>query len=194
MKDKFNIVFCKYTHGRKNHDIERCYNCDKTCPSVSNIIHGKILKLPVIKQIYDWCYQKNFDRLCNLYAKDYISEYETTSRKFIWGIMSWDCLSSNHANLDTMNDIDLIYLKDEDKYILSIETIYYFEEEKYKLEYLKGCLSAFTKFMEENKYDTDNKLYWMNIFSGGLSMNKHFDSIEDCYSTFKMLVRGYCGE
>ena len=73
--------------------------------------------------------------------------------KFIWGVKSWDDLSSaKSANLYTMNDIDLIYLKDENKYILGIETMFMFKEEKHKLNYLTGCLKAFTEFMKDNGY------------------------------------------
>lgn len=116
--------------------------------------------------------------------------YESETMKFIWGVKSWDDLASADACLYTMNDIDLIYLKDEKKYILGIETIYEFEKEEHKLSYLEGCLDAFTKFMIENGYNTEAKLHWWDIFGNG--MNTHFDSIEECYAMFKMLVNGYC--
>ena len=122
----------------------------------------------------------------------YIDEYETQDMKFIWGVKSWDDLSSAPANLHTMNDIDLIYLKDENKYILGVETIYSFNKEENKLNYLKECLRVFTEFMKENDYDTKKKPFWMDVFSYGLNMNTHFDSIEDCYAMFKLLVNGYC--
>lgn len=121
---------------------------------------------------------------------DYINEYETENMKFIWGIKSWDDLSSCDACLFSMNDIDLIYLKDEKKYILGIETIFEFEKEEYKLGYLESCLDAFTKFMVENGYNTEVKPHWWDVFMNG--MNTHFDSIEECYGMFKLLVNGYC--
>lgn len=120
--------------------------------------------------------------------------YEDDDIKFIWGIKSHDDLSSGaEANLHTMNDIDLIYVKNENKYILSIETIYSFDNEEYKLSYLKECLKAFTEFMKANNYDISAKPFWMDVFSYGWNMNTHFDSIEDCYAMFKLLVNGYCG-
>jgi hypothetical protein len=121
---------------------------------------------------------------------DYINEYETENMKFIWGIKSWDDLSSCDACLLSMNDIDLIYLKDEKKYILGIETIFEFEKEEHKLSYLKSCLDAFEKFMVENGYNTEVKPHWWDVF--GIGMNTHFDSIEECYAMFKLLVNGYC--
>lgn len=89
-----------------------------------------------------------------------------------------------------MNDIELDYLKDEKKYILSIETFFNFEKEEYKLDYLKRCLEAFEKFMVENGYNTEVKPYWWDVFMSG--MNTHFDNIEECYGMFKLLVNGYC--
>lgn len=122
----------------------------------------------------------------------YGDEYENNSMKFIWGVKSWDDLCNADACLYTMNDIDLIYLKDENKYILGIETIFNFEKEEYKIDYLKRCLDSFTKFMVDNGYNTDVKPFWSEVFSYGWNMNMHFDSIEDCYAMFKLLVNGYC--
>lgn len=123
---------------------------------------------------------------------DYYDGYESESMKFIWGVKSWDDLTDADACLYTMNDIDLIYLKDENKYIFSIETIFQFDKEEYKLDYLKRCLDAFTKFMVENGYNVDVKPHWMDVFTCGWNMNTHFDSIEECYAMFKLLVNGYC--
>ena len=51
-----NYVFCK---NKNNH--EECSHCSrKTCPSVSNILHGVVFKLPIIKQIYDYISNKQF--------------------------------------------------------------------------------------------------------------------------------------
>jgi hypothetical protein len=121
----------------------------------------------------------NFDPYC-----------EDGVMKFIWGVKSWDDLSDADACLHTMNDIDLIYLKDEKKYILGIETIFNFEKEEYKMNYLNRCLEAFEKFMVENGYNTEVKPHWWDVFMNG--MNTHFDSIEECYGMFKLLVNGYC--
>ena len=120
------------------------------------------------------------------------NEYENEYVKFIWGVKSWDDITDSNANLYTMNDIDLIYNKDDNSYMLSLETIFGFDTEEHKLNYLKECLNKFTKFMKENDYDTETKLSWIDVFSCGWNMNMHFDSIEDCYVMFKLLVNGYC--
>lgn len=136
---------------------------------------------------YDDSYDIEYD--INEYESDF-DPYETESMKFIWGVKSWDDLCESDACLYTMNDIDLIYFKNEEKYVLGIETIFNFEKEEHKLNYLKNCLDAFTNFMVENGYDTEVKPYWRDMFTSG--MNSHFDSIEECYAMFKMLVNSYC--
>lgn len=125
-------------------------------------------------------------------CEDDFGSYENDDMKFIWGIKSLDDLSISDACLYSMNDIELIYFKDSCKYALSIETIYQFEKEEDKIKYLKTCLDAFTKFMNKNGYDTERKPFWMDVFSYDYGTNMEFDSIEDCYAMFKLLVNGYC--
>lgn len=137
---------------------------------------------------YDTCDEN--DECEDDYIDSCISEYESETMKFIWGVKSWDDLCNSDACLYTMNDIELVYLKDEDKYILGLETIFGFESEEDKLAYLNSCLDAFTEFMAENGYNTEVKPHWYDVFTGGMS--EHFDSIEECYGMFKLLVNGYC--
>ena len=115
--------------------------------------------------------------------------------KFIWGIKSYNDLSSYDANLETMTDIDLIYLKDEKKYILSVETAYMFNSKELEKEYFKVLLDKFTEWMKEHGYNTNSILSpygdMYEIFSGGININTHFNTIEDTYRTFKLLVNGY---
>jgi hypothetical protein len=56
--------------------------------------------------------------------------------------------------------------------------------------YPESCLDAFTKFMVDNGYNTEVKPHWSNVFGKGMS--EDFDSIEECYAMFKLLVNGYC--
>ena len=81
----------------------------------------KILQLPGIKQIYNIFLNIKEEIDTKRYENNCINEYETKDMKFVWGLQSYDDLSkSNTANLYTMNDIDLIYIKDEKKYVLGI--------------------------------------------------------------------------
>ena len=46
---------------------------------------------------------------------------------FVWGIKSLDDTSDcEEANFTTMNDLEIIYNKKENKYLISVETIYLF--------------------------------------------------------------------
>ena len=55
---------------------------------------------------------------------------ENEEMRFIWGLISYDNFSVSKPILLTLNDIDLIYLKNEKKYILEIETAYYFSNKQ----------------------------------------------------------------
>lgn len=182
-----NCLLCKYKYD-SNACFDAIFEQGYKCPSLSNIFYGKILKLPVIKQIYNTYENIKWQRKKNKFDKNYISEYETTDMKFIWGLKSLDDLCDCDANLYTMNDLDLIYLKDEDKYILGLETIYMFTPEEGKYEYLQDLLYNFTKFMENNEYDTTHEF----SLHEDISITNHFDSIEDAYAAFKMYVNGFC--
>lgn len=201
--DKYNCILCKY--NKYNKDNDSCFNHREKdeygypvggCKSLSNIYYGKIIKwfpFNIIHKIINKIQWEQADKYYDDFNEDCT---ENNNMKFIFGIMSYDDLSgATKPNLLTMNDLDLIYLKDENKYILSIETIYHFDDEQEKQNYLKFLLEKFTKWMEDNEYDTNSNLTpygdMFEIFSGGININSHFDTIEDAYRTFKLLVNGY---
>jgi hypothetical protein len=188
MNEKFNYNFCKYSYGKKEFDFDRCYKCEKTCPSVSNLLWT----IPIINQINSLYHKISWNFEAKKYEKDSINEYETKSTKHIWGIKSWDDLTGSDCNLYTMNDIDLIYCKDTDDYVISIETIYDFRSENGDKKYLQEILGAFTQWMNNNGYQTNHNLLLHEIFTKGYNINTHFKTIEECYANFKLLVNGYC--
>jgi hypothetical protein len=151
-----------------------------------NIIY-KIQRKIETKQVFDWYAQ--FDKYNNN------EPIENDDMKFIFGIISYDDITSNKANLLTMNDLDLIYLKDKNKYTIGIETIYHFETKRAEKNYFKRLLDQFTNWMEENGYNTKAELNpygnLYSIFSDGYNINTEFDTIEDAYIMFKLLVNGY---
>ena len=152
----------------------------------------KIFKLPIIKQMKHFVGDKNCERLEKDFESDYISDMETVEQKFIWGVQSCDDLSGRETCLFTMNDLDLIYLKKEGRYILSIETIYRFDSSTGKYGYMESLLDEFTKFMDNNNYRTDYQLNLYQVFTEGININTHFKSIEEAYAAFKMFVNGFC--
>ena len=201
--EKYNCILCKYNKYNKGDDS--CWNHQEKdeygyplgkCMSLSNIYYGKIIKwfpFNVIDKIASEILWKRADK----YYKDFNEDCtENNDIKFIFGVMSWDDLSSaTEPNLLTMNDFDLIYLKDEKKYILGIETAYKFKDKQSEKEYLQELLNKFTKWMQDNGFNTDSSLNsygdMFEVFTDGININSHFDTIEDAYRTFKLLVNGY---
>ena len=202
LKEKESCIFCKYRKLNKNHDYACIDSWEKDkygypigeCNSLSNIWYGKLSKhFPF--NIIQYFIDKHEEKIVEEYYNDYNENFtENSSMKFIWGLKSYDDLSSCDANLETINDIDLIYLKDEKKYILSVET-YMFNSKEAEKEYFKTLLDKFTKWMEEQGYNTNSTLNTYDdmyeIFSGYININTHFNTIENAYITFKLLVNEY---
>lgn len=165
------------------------------CNSLSNIWYGKLNKYFPFN-IIQYFIDKHEEKITEEYYNDYNEDFtENSSMKFIWGLKSYDDLSSCDANLETMNDIDLIYLKNEKRYILGV-TAYMFNSKEAEKEYFKTLLDKFTKWMEEQGYNNTNSTLnpygdMYEIVSGGININTHFNTIEDAYRTFKLLVNGY---
>lgn len=147
--------------------------------------------------VVQWFVDKHDKRTYYNYYEDYNDDFtENDSMKFIWGFMSYDDLSQcNKPNLMTMNDIDLIYLKDEQKYILGVETAYCFTTADAEKDYFKTLLDKFTEWVNEQEYNTNSTFNpygdMHSIFTSGYNINTHFDTVEDAYKTFKVLVNGY---
>ena len=199
LKQKYNCIFCKYRKLNKNHDYACINSWGKDdigkCNSLYNIWHGKLNKhFPF--NIIQYFIDKHEEKITKEYYDDYNEDFtENSSMKFILGLKSYDDLSSCDANLETMNDIDLIYLKNEKKYILGVETVYMFNSKETEKAYFKDLLDKFTKWMKEQGYDTNSTLNpygdMYEIFTSGININSEFDTIEDAYRTFKLLVNGY---
>lgn len=203
LKQKYNCIFCKYRKLNKNHDYACMDSWEKDeygypigeCNSLSNIWHGGLNKhFPF--NIIQYFIDKHEEKIAEEYYDDYNEDFtENSSMKFIWGLKSYDDLSNYDANLETMNDIDLIYLKDEKKYILSVETIYMFSSKDSEKEYFHTLLDKFTEWMQDKGYNINSSLNSYGdvyeIFTSGININTEFNTIEDAYRTFKLLVNGY---
>lgn len=199
LKQKYSCIFCKYRKLNKNHDYTCMDSLEKDdigeCNSLSNIWYGKLSEhFPF--NIIQYFIDKHEEKISEEYYDGYNEDFtENSSMKFIWGLKSYDDLSSCDANLETMNDIDLIYLKDEKKYILGVETAYMFNSKEAEKEYFKVLLDKFTEWMKEQGYDTNSTLNTYDdiyeIFSGYININTHFNTIENAYITFKLLVNEY---
>lgn len=115
---------------------------------------------------------------------------------FIWGIKSFDDLNGEEeATLYTMNDFDICYNKENNKYIMSVETIYSFEGGiEAQQKYLLYILSCFTDWMKQHNYDTELFISMDYIFTMDKRLNCDFDTIEELYACFKLLVNGFCSQ
>ena len=186
----FNCILCKY-HNDKNKCHEKIYSPTWHCPTLSNIYYGKLIKwfpFNVYQKIKDEISNKKLEKYYNTFNKDYT---ENEDFKFIFGIISYDDLTSDKPNLLTMNDFDIIYDKNKKKYIMGIETIYVFKNGvDGEQEYLNNILNKFTQWMLENNYNIEKNVFY-EIFTNGNNINTEFDSIEVLYATFNCFVKGY---
>ena len=197
--DKYNCILCKYNKYNKGNDS--CFNHQEKdeygypigeCKSLLNIYYGTLIKFFPFKQI-DYFLTNRAWRKEEKYIKEMDKEYgdytlETDDLKFIWGVKSFDDLSSSNACLYTMNDIDLTYDKQKREYMLGIETAYMFDSYDDECKYLSDCLKAFTKYMDDNGL---NKNEPFRLFMNNPCTNMVANSIEELYTNFKIFVNGY---
>ena len=148
---------------------------------------------PETEQFAKWVATERAWRKEEKYNKEMDEKYgdctlETDDIKFIWGVKSFDDLSSSNACLYTMNDIDLTYDKQKREYMLGIETAYMFDSYDDECKYLSDCLKAFTKYMDDNGL---NKNEPFRLFMSNPCTNMVANSIEELYTNFKIFVNGY---
>lgn len=198
--DKYKCILCKYRKYNKGDDS--CFNHQEKdedgypieeCKSLSNIYYGIITKYFPFMQIDNFLTERAW-RKENKYLEDMDRKYgnyalETDDLKFIWGVKSWDDLTGKDACMWTMNDIDITYDKKRQQYMLGIETAYMFKSHTDECDYLRDCLRAFTKYMDDNGLKK-NESYRLFMSNPCTSMTA--DSIEELYTSFKMFVDGFC--
>lgn len=180
-------ILCPY---KKEEDC--LYNHDK-CYSLSNIYYGYIIKIfpfNIIHKIIDRINELKEDIYCkNLENKYGDINKENDELKFIWGIKSYDDLCRADCGFYTMNDIDIVYDKENGRYLLGVETAYCFSNYEAECNYLKNLLECFTKYMDDNGFDKNRKL---NLFMSQPCTDLKAKSIEELYTDFKIFVNGYC--
>ena len=201
--DKYSCILCKY----KKYNKDKEYGCWEArgldeygypigeCKSLSNIYYGTILKFFPFKQINYFRTERAW-RKEEKYNEEMNKKYgnctlENDDIKFIWGVKSWDDLSGADACMYTMNDIDLTYDKQKKVYMLGVETAYMFKTHAAECDYLRKCLDAFTKYMDDNGLQKD-KPY--NLFMSDLCTSMTAETIEELYTNFKIFVDGFCNQ
>lgn len=182
---KFECILCKYRNNKKACH-KAIFSNNWHCPTLQNIYYGKVIEYQPFKAI-----QNIIDKFTYRKEKMYYRSFnndctENEDMKYIFGVISYDDLTSNKPNLLTMNDLDVIYNKHNRTYSWSVEYIYSFPNREGKKKYLKRLLKCFTKFMKEHNYDTELDGFY-TIFTG----ITEFDTLEECYANFKYCVNGY---
>ena len=135
--------------------------------------------------------KKEKNRCKKLYTDWKDDEYNCGPLKYIWGIKSCDDLSeTKDANFYTLNDLDIYFNRDNKLYMLGLETIYSFDNNEDRINYLDRLLAAFRKYIATNDlFDSNYDPFFLyryndgNIFAG--------NSITELYYKFKLFVTGY---
>lgn len=125
------------------------------------------------------------------------SKFEKSEQntEFVFGVMEdYNASTGNYCNCEAYNYFDVVRNLDDGTYSLSIETYIFFEKEDGERNYLYSILDRFTKFMEDNNYNTHWEVSLYGAFTQGVNINTRFNSIEEAYGTFKYLIGGYINQ
>lgn len=134
-------------------------------------------------------------KMINKLLTDFVKKHtysNTSNLVLIWGVLSVEERLFENPNLFSLNDIELLYDNRENKYWFEVKTVYMYDNPSAQYVYLKGLLDEFTKWMNENDCDTTLELPLWRVFAKGIDINTRFDSIEEAYAAFKMMVNGFC--
>lgn len=132
------------------------------------------------------------NKLITLLTNKETDKIDQTPETFIWGVVSLEEDFFLQAGKYSLNDIELLYNEDTQKYSFNIKTVYMFDNKSAQYAYMQGLLNDFTKWMNEHYYDTTLELSLWNVFGNGISIKTEFNSIEEAYAAFKMMVTGFC--
>jgi len=133
------------------------------------------------------------------FAKELSSEWENEKFRFIWGVTSYDELTSDHANLYTMNDIDVIFDKEKKEYFLGIEEIYTFNPPSEVINYLERLLKSFhdwmlNKYSEKELNNIQDCSIWEGYYPSSVIENiipLTAKNLLDLYYKFFFFVKSY---
>lgn len=67
--------------------------------------------------------------------------------KFIFGILSGDCISTDKPSLYSMNDLEILLDKETNEYILGLEEIYQFNSIVDKINYYESLEKPFREYL-----------------------------------------------
>lgn len=129
-------------------------------------------------------------KIKNTYTDNSDEENNDDDLEFVWGIKSWDDITSTEANLYTMNDLDIVYDRKRNEYMLGIETIYLFADgNNGEIKYLEYLLGKFTEFVRENNYISPDEKFCLRCIESVEPWRAN--TISELYIRFKDFVQGY---
>lgn len=115
-------------------------------------------------------------------------EHEYRECEFVWGVKSSADLSKREASPYTMNDMELTYSASKQRYMLDVETAYWFDNREGEIKYLTSLLNEFTEYMVAQKLSTNGQYrFWMSTPSAPFEG----ETISEVYIGFKIFVEGY---
>lgn len=124
------------------------------------------------------------------FKKKLDSNTQIGSCKFIWGVKSYDDLTTSEPNLYTMNDLDVCFDEDKQVYILGLETIYGFEDRSSKDRYLSRLLTLFYEYLVDNKlFDVLFDPLNLYLYNDGKLFEAN--TLTELYYKFKLFVNGF---
>lgn len=136
------------------------------------------------------------DHVCTCHRYDDIdnndSNYdEDTGLEFVWGVKSISDYYHDYACSGSLNDIDIVFDRNNETYYLNLLTDRVFEKDKKdEVKFLKRVLEEFTDFMKDHDYDTEQKLPFAFNHIGTV-MDFTSDNLPELYTKFKVFVSGF---
>ena len=129
------------------------------------------------------------------YFKFHIDRDDTDQFILVFGVQSSDdIIQAPNATLYTQNDFELLFRKEDRRYVMNVETVYRGISEFDTVDYLLRIYKAFTGWMETNGYSTERKLALDQSLSFCMDSDRGFDSIEEAYSVFRNFITGYLSQ
>ena len=118
------------------------------------------------------------------------NEFNCGPLKFIWGVKSWDDLTTQEANFFTLNDLDICYNRDTKKYLLGLETALQFKCVDEKITYLDNLMNKFENFMKDSEnFQNSFDPYFLYLYNNGELFIA--DTLTELYYKFKIFVNGF---
>ena len=113
------------------------------------------------------------------------NEYNCGPLKYIWGIQS---NGQDADNFYQLTDLDIYYNRDTNKYMLGLETIYIFDNNQARRDYLENLGTRFYEYMKD-KFDSTVDPFHLYKYNDGNLFQA--DSLTELYYKFKIFVKGY---